>query len=70
MVTVHKCCDTGLFGHLSNSAFSSLLFQKEITSEAELFFQCIANMMQIPERQKKTEEILFDFEIHAFELVA
>ena len=26
--------------------------------------------MQIPERQQKTEEIFFDFEIFAFELVA
>ena len=28
-----------LFGHLSNSAFSSQQFQKEITSEAQLFFK-------------------------------
>ena len=45
MLTVHKCSDTGLFRHLSNPAFCSLQFEKEITSEAHLFFQSIRNYM-------------------------
>ena len=45
MLPVHKCSDTGLFRHLSNPAFCSLQFQKEITSEAHLFFQSIRNYM-------------------------
>ena len=38
ILTAHKCSDTGLFRLLSMSAFCSLKFQKEITSEARLFF--------------------------------
>ena len=38
ILTVNKCCDTGLFRLLSQPAFCSLKFQKEITSEARLPF--------------------------------
>ena len=38
MLTVYKSSDTGIFGSLSNSAFSTLWFHKEITSEEKLFF--------------------------------
>ena len=43
MLTVHKCSDRRFFGVLSNSAFSSQWFQKEITSDPQLFFQSITN---------------------------
>ena len=45
MLTVHECSDTALFGKLSNPAFCTLEFQKQITSEAHLFFQIIPNFM-------------------------
>ena len=45
MLSVRKCSDTGFFRHLSNFAFCSLEFQKEITSEAQLFFESISNLM-------------------------
>ena len=70
MLTVHKCSDTGLFGHLSNSNFSSLQFKKEITSDSQLFFQSIPHFMSIPETQQNIRKIFFDFEITAFELFA
>ena len=38
MLTLHKCSDTGFSWLLSNSDFSSQYFEKEITSEAQLFF--------------------------------
>ena len=69
MLAVHKRPDTGVFRHLSNPAFCSLLFQKQITSEAHLLFQSIPNFTQILEMQKKIQQIFFDFEILAFELV-
>ena len=47
MLAVHKRPDTGVFRHLSNPAFCSLLFQKQITSEAHLLFQSIPNFTQI-----------------------
>ena len=69
MLTVHNFSDMELFGHLSNLAFASLQFQKEITFEAHLLFQSILNFMYIPEKQKKIQKIFFDFEIIAYELV-
>ena len=56
MLTVHKCSDTRLFGHLSNPAFCNLQIQKEITSEAHLFFESISNFMYIPQMQKEIEK--------------
>ena len=70
MLTVHKCSDIGIFRHLSNLAICSLYFQKEITSKDHLRFQSIPNFNEIPEMQKKIQEIYFDFEIIAFGLVA
>ena len=69
MLAVHKCSDTGIFRHLSNPAFCSLKFQKQITSEDHLHFQSIPNFLQISEVQEKILKIFFDFEIIAFELV-
>ena len=43
MLTAHKGSDAGLFRHLSNPAFYPLQFQKQITSEAHIFFQSIQN---------------------------
>ena len=45
MVTVHKCSDTRPFRHLSNPGICNLKFQKQITFEAHLLFQSIANFM-------------------------
>ena len=45
LLTVHKCCDTGLFRHLSNPASCSPYFQKQVTSDSDLFFQSISNFM-------------------------
>ena len=45
MLSVRKCSDTLLFRHLSNPAFRSLRYQKQITSEAHLFFQSIPNVV-------------------------
>ena len=45
MLTVYKSSDTGLFGHVSNSGFSSLWFQKKITYVAQRFFESISNFM-------------------------
>ena len=38
MLSVHKCSDRGIFGYISISAFCSLYFHKEGTSEAHVFF--------------------------------
>ena len=70
MVPARKCCDTGLLKQLINPSFCSLYFQKQITSEAHIFFPSIANFMSISEMQKKIQSGFFDFEIFAFELVA
>ena len=70
MLTVHKCSDTGLFGHLTNSAFCSLWYQEKKAFQADTFFQSIPNFMQIFKMQKKIEEIFVDMEIFEFELVA
>ena len=70
MLTAHNCSDTGLFIHLSNPTFCSLKFQKQIISDAHLHFQAIQNFMQISEMQKKIQEIFFDSQINAFQLVA
>ena len=67
MVTVQKGSDMRLFSHLKDRAFCCLQFQKQITSEAHLFFQSNPNFMEIPERHKKFKKIFFDFEIIAFE---
>ena len=69
MLTVYKCSDMGLFRHLTNASFSSLKFQKQITSEDYLLFQSIPIFMQISKMQKKIQKIIFDFAIIAFELV-
>ena len=53
MLTDHKCSDTGLFRHLSNPAFCSLQFQKQITSEAHIFYKTIQKFMEISEMQRK-----------------
>ena len=45
MLSVRKCSDILLFGHLSNPAFRSLRYQKQITSEAHLFDQSIPNVV-------------------------
>ena len=70
MLNVHKCYDTGLFWHYSNSDICSLKFQNQITSEAYIFFQSIPSFMQILEMQKKSEEMFFYLEIFAIELFA
>ena len=70
MLTVHKCSDTRLFEHLSNTAYSILYFQTEITPEAQLLFESISNFTQITEMQKEFEKIFFGFEMIVFELVA
>ena len=70
MLTTHKCSDTGLFRYLNNPAFCSLYFQKQITSEAHLFFQSIRNFKQISKIKRKNQKIFFVFQIIAFELVA
>ena len=70
MLTAHKFSDTGLFRHLSNIAFYTLQFQKQITSEAHIFFQSIQNFMYILEMQRKVQHIFCDFSIIAFQLVA
>ena len=41
MLTVYKCSDTGLLRHLSNTAFSRPYLQKQITSEAHIFFRVL-----------------------------
>ena len=61
---------TGLFEHLSNSAFCSLYFQKQITSKAYLLLPSIPNSMYISNIQQKNQKIVFDFKIIAFQLVA
>ena len=45
MLNAHKCSDKGVVRHLGNPAFCSLLFRKEIASEADLFVQTIRNFM-------------------------
>ena len=69
MLALHKCSDTWIFRHLSNPAFCSLIFQKQIISEDHLHFQGIQNFIQISEVQKKILKIFYDFEIIAFQLV-
>ena len=39
MLTFKRCFETGLFRHLTNHAFRSLLFRKYITYESHLFFR-------------------------------
>ena len=70
MLTAHNCSDTGFFRHLSNPAFWSQQFRKQITSEDHLLLQTIQNFMQILEMQEKTRKKFCDFCIIAFELVA
>ena len=66
ILAVHKCSDTGLFGHLNNPGFCSLKFQEQITSEDRLLIQSISKFLQISEMQEKILKIFFDFEIMAF----
>ena len=70
MLSVHKYSDTGPFRHLNNPAFCTLYFQKEITPGDHNFFQSISQFMSILEMQLQIQQIFFDFEIMAFELVA
>ena len=67
--TIHKCSDTGLFGHLSNPAFCSLYFQKQIISEAHIFSKYSKLYVDCGNAEKNLE-ITFDLEIIAFKLVA
>ena len=60
MFTVHKCFNTRLFKRLSNRAICSL----------HLFFPGIPNFKHLLVMQKKSEQIFFDFEVIAFELLA
>ena len=61
MLTVHKCSDTGLFRHLSSPTFCCLKFQKQVTSEAYLYPQCIQTFIQFLEMQEKIARTFFDF---------
>ena len=45
MLAFLKCSDTGLCRHLSNPAFCSLWFKKQITFEPHLLCQSISNIM-------------------------
>ena len=66
MLTLHKCSDTGRFRHLSNPAFCSLQFQKQITSEAHIFFKVSQILCKFRKCRKKLRKY---FSI-AFDLVA
>ena len=71
MLTVHKCSDTRPFRHLSNPAFFSLKFQKEIISEAHVFFlKYFEFYVDSGNTAKNTQNTFFHFEIIGFELVA
>ena len=70
ILTAHQPSDTRLFSNLSNPAFCSLSFHKQIISEAHLLFQNIFNFMQILETENKIQKKFFNFGIIAFELVA
>ena len=70
MLTVHQFSDMGRLSHLRNHAFCSIWFRKQLTFEAHVFFQSVSNFMLIQEMQRKIEEIFFDLEIIAFQLVA
>ena len=70
MLTVHKCSDLWLFLYISNPTPFSLLFKKQITSEAHVLLPSVPNFMTILEMHKKVPKIFFDSEIIAFELVA
>ena len=69
MLTVHKYSDTGFFKLLSNTAFSSVSFQKQINSD-DHFFSGYSKFIYISEMMEKIEQIFFNCEIIAFELVA
>ena len=45
MLTVYKFADAEIFWHLRNRVFSSLWFQKQVTTEAHLFFESIVILM-------------------------
>ena len=70
LLSVEKCSDLGLLRHLSNTAFCSLEFQKQISFEDHHFLQSIPDFMYISEMQQKIEKIFSDFEIIAFQLVS
>ena len=70
MLSVHKCSDTGSFRHLRKVAFCRRYLHKQITPEAHLSFESIATFMPILEMQIKMDEIFFDLQIIALELVA
>ena len=66
MLTVHKCCDSGLFMHLINHAVSSILFHKYVSYESYLLFQNVQDLISSSEMQKKIQKNLLVFKIIAF----
>ena len=69
MLTVHKYSNKELFKLLSNPAFCSLSFQKQIMSEAHLFFKVFEILYRFWICRKNSENT-FRFGIAAFEVVA
>ena len=67
MSFVHKCSDMGLFRHLSNPAFCSLEFKKQITSEA--FFSKYSKFLVASGNAAKFQKRFSDLEIITFKLV-
>ena len=65
MLTVHKCCDSGLFRHLINHAVSSIVFHKYVSYESYLLFQNVQDLISSSEMQKKIQKILLVFNIIA-----
>ena len=56
MLTVHKCSNTRLFRHLSNPAFCTLWFKKQITYAAHFFFkvfQILCRFRKLPKKLRK-----------------
>ena len=65
MLTVHKCCDPGLFRPLSNHAVLSILFHKYVSYESYLLFKNVQDLISSSEIQKKIQKILLVFKIIA-----
>ena len=59
MFTIRRCSDSELFRHLSNAAFSSLQFHKEMTFEGHIVFQSIPNFYVHSGNAAKKLRILF-----------
>ena len=60
MLSVHKCSDRGIFGYISISAFCSLYFHKEGTSEAHVFFFKVFQILcRFPKWSKKFRKYFF-----------